>query len=125
MANTATVQDVQPSDRAKVIVVKIALSGSYVQASRGNNTGEVVNLLTLSNPSAFPDPSFGPRGADRAYPLQGPAGFACRILPGADTNHWLIQIFGATNGTELAAGAYSGALTGDQDFYIAFEGKAY
>lgn len=125
MANTATVVDVQPSDRAKVIVVKVALSGSYVQAVRLANTGEVVNLTSLTNSSNFPDASFGAKGANRGYPLQGPAGFACRILPGADANHWLIQIFGATNGTELAAGAYGAAYTGDLDFYIAFEGTNY
>jgi len=122
MANTMAVQDVQAGERATVYIHKVTLSGSYVQASRGNNAGEVLLPNSASNPNFLPKPSAA--HYDRTYPLQGPAGFSSEIIPGGDDTHWLLKVYSSA-GTEHAAAAYEGTITGDLDFLVAFEAKNY
>ncbi len=123
MPNTMALDDVQTGERTDIYVHKVTLTGAYVQAIRLSNTGELLVPNAASNPKALPRP--GASHYDRAYPLQGPAGFACRIVPGADDTHWLLQIFGTTPGTELAAGAYAAGVLADVDFFVVFEAKNY
>jgi hypothetical protein len=114
-------QQVQTGNNVDTYVYKVTLSGSYVQAVRLANTGEKLLPFSASNPNFIPKAFPGNKGFLRAYPLQGPGGFGCSIIPGADIFTWLLKLFGTTPGTELAAGAYAAGVTGDLDFYVAFE----
>jgi len=120
MANALALQEVQTGNNVDVYVYKLTLSGNYVQAVRGTNTGERLQPLNASNlnfnPKAFP----GNKGFKRGYVIQGGAGNGVEIIPGADALNWLLKVFSAVN-TELVAGAYNAAITGDLDFTIAFE----
>lgn len=124
MALAVTILDVQPSDRAKVIVAKGVFSGSYVQFNAGTNAGEgPINLNTATNSNDLPFASFGVRGFDRIYPLQGPAGYSAQFIQ-SNNGSWFVKIW-SSSGTELSAGAYPAAITGDTAFQFAFEGKNY
>lgn len=111
MANALTVDKVVTGDREKRIRYQVVLSGNYAQAVRGANTGEVLNLNGAAGGN-HPDQYWGAKGPQRVYPIQGPAGYTVEILPGADGNHWLYKVYSAV-GTELVAGAYPAAITGD------------
>ena len=122
MANTMILQDVQVGERTTLYVHKVTLSGSYVQAVRGSNTAELLAPNAASNPNFFAKPSAGEYL--RAYPLQGPGGFSCEILPGSNATSWLLKVYGSS-GTEHTAAAYEAAITGDLDFYVGFEARNY
>lgn len=111
MANALTVDKVVTGDREKRIRYRVVLSGNYVQAVRGNNAGEVLDLNAATG-SNQGDQFWGAKGPEKVYPIQGPAGYTVEILPGADGRHWLYKIYSAV-GTELVAGAYPAAITGD------------
>lgn len=111
MANVLTVDKAITGDREKRIRYRVVLSGNYVQAVRGANTGELIILSSAAGANQ-PDQFWGPKGPERVYPIQGPAGYAVEFLPGADGNHWLMKIFSAA-GTELLAAAYPAAITAD------------
>jgi hypothetical protein len=121
MPNTMAIQDVQNSTDVTVIIFKVTLSGSYVQAVRGSNTGERFIPNSATNPNNKIKAFAGNKGFMRGYPIQGPGGFGCSVLPGADPFNWLLKLYGVTPGTELAAGAYAAGVTGDLDFLVAFE----
>jgi len=122
MANTMALQDKSIDTNPITFTHKVTLSGSYVQAVRGTNTGEVLTPNSATNPRFLPKPSASVY--QRAYVVNGPAGFGAEILPGADGTHWLLKLFGTTPGTELLAGAYNAGLTGDLDFLVAFEARS-
>lgn len=113
-------QEVQTGNNVDVYIFTITLTGSYVQAVRGTNTGELLLPLNASNPNFFPKGFPGIKGFKRAYVIQGGGGNGTQIIPGADPLHWLLKFFSAAN-TQLTAGAYNAAITGDVDFMIAFE----
>jgi hypothetical protein len=113
-------QDVQHSQDVTVYVYLVTLSGSYVQAVRGANTGEVLLPLSATNPNNLPNAFPGTKGFKRGYVIQGGGGNGTEIMPGADAFHWLLKFYSAAN-TQLAAGAYNAAITGDVDFMVAFE----
>jgi hypothetical protein len=115
-----TLVDVQHSQDVTVYVYSLTLSGSYVQAVRGANTGEVLTPLTASDPNFLTNPFPGNKGFKRGYVIQGGAGNSPEIIPGADAFHWLLKLFSAAN-TQLVAGAYNAAITGDLDILVAFE----
>jgi hypothetical protein len=120
MPNTLALQEVQHSQDVTVYVYLITLTGSYVQASRGTNTGELMLPLSATNPSNLPNGYPGIKGFKRGYVIQGGGGNGTEVLPGLDPLHWLLKFYSAAN-TQLAAGAYNAAITGDLDFLIGFE----
>lgn len=122
MANTLAVQDVQTSERTKVVIYKLTLSGSYVQASPPS-TGEILNLSGASNAKMLPGAFWGLSGPDRMYALQGVAGNSAEFIAGADGQHWVMKLFASSN-TELGAGAYNAAVTGDTNILVAAEGPS-
>lgn len=125
MANTLTVLKVYPTEREKRIRYGVTLSGNYAQVARGNDTGEVLKLEGASNPNFLPGASFGQKGADQVLLVNGPTAYSAEILPGANSNHWLLKIINLGLSTELAAGAYPAALTGDLDFQIEATGPNF
>jgi len=117
-------QDVQIGQASTVYVYKVTLSGNYVQAVRGSNTGEVLQPLSASNPNFKPKAYPGNKGFDRAYIIQGPGGNGAEIVPGADAFNWLLKLYSAAN-TQVTAGAYNAAVTGDLDILVGFECKNF
>lgn len=113
-------QEVQTGNNVDVYLYKVTLTGNYVAAVRGANTGEQLKPFAASNPNfvakAFP----GNKGFKRGYVVQGGAGNGVEIIPGADIFTWLLKMFASAN-TEVTPGAYNAAITGDLDFYVAFE----
>lgn len=126
MSNVATLDTngviVTPDE--KRVRVKVVLANNYVQALRGQNVGEVIDLTGVLSPGYVPGARWGNKGPTRGYILNGLQGYAAQLIPGADAYHWLLQIFSAV-GAELAAGAYPAALLGMQDFYVEFSGRDF
>lgn len=125
MANVLTVAAVSRMLEQRLIRYKVALTGSYVQAVRGANTGEV---LVLSGATGKWDSEqywglTGPN-ASSARVVNPPAGYGAKIIPGADVQHWLLQLFSSA-GTELVAGAYPAGILADVDIYVEFLGANY
>lgn len=120
MSNVLALQEVQTGNNVDVYIYKLTLSGNYVQAVRTTNTGERLQPLNATNPNfvskAFP----GNKGFKRGYVIQGGGGNGVEILPGLDAFNWLLKVYSAAN-TELGAGAYNVAVTGDLDILVAFE----
>lgn len=121
MANVMTVDSAYTRDREKFIRYNVVLSGAYVQAVRGANTGEVLDLTVVVSTLPKADQFWGVTGPKRGTISNIPASYIAKIIPGADRLHWLLQIFSAI-GTELVAGAYPAGLTADLDFYVEFTG---
>lgn len=120
MPNILTVDETQPQEKFRTVRYKVAIqAGNYVQAVRGSNVGEVLNLNGALNPLGKTNALWGKDGPDRGYPLQGPAGFGVSIIPGADGLHWLLKVWGSV-GVEHVAGAYEAAIVADVDFLIEF-----
>lgn len=120
MANTMALQEVQTGNNVDVYIYIVTLSGNYVQAVRGSNTGERLQPLLASNANFIPKAFPGNKGFKRGYVIQGGAGNGVQIVPGADPLNWLLKFFSSAN-TQLVAGAYNAAITGDVDFIVAFE----
>lgn len=130
MANVMTIdsggvaQGVRVNEREKIIRYNVVLSGNYVQATRGQNVGEVLDLTKVSGAFAA-DQFWGPRGPVRGYVVNiGSTGYSMSIIPGADNLHWLLMIFSGV-AAQLAAGAYPGGLTADLDIYVEFSGRRF
>lgn len=124
MANVITVDGpdaVRVTEREKLIRYKLTISGNYVQATRGQNVGEVIDLTKVVGVNKE-DQFWGKNGPKRMYPVQGPAGYGVEILPGADNLHWLWKIYSAV-GVELGAAAYPAAITGDLDILVEASGR--
>ena len=119
-----TLVDVQPGARTTIYVYKLTLSGSYVQASRGTNTGERLQPLLATDQSGSNFRGFpGNKGFNRGYVIQGGGGNGTEIMPGADAFNWILKMYASAN-TEVGAGAYNAAITGDLDMLVAFEGPS-
>ncbi len=126
MANVLTIDGpdaVRISEREKLVRYIITLSGAYVQAVRGTNTGEVLDLTKAVGANQA-DQYWGQRGPRRVYILNNGNGFNMQIIPGADNLHWLLRIFSAS-GAEQAAGAYPAGLTGDLDVICEATGRSF
>lgn len=125
MANTLAVAASSRMLEQRLIRYKVTLSGSYVQAVRGSNVGEVLNLNTATG--KYDSEQFwgltGPNGSSPRV-INPPAGYGAKLIPGADGTHWLFQLFSSA-GTELAAGAYPAGITADADVYVEFWGANY
>src|SRR4051812_25002679 len=95
-------------EREKLIRYQIVLTGSYVQAVRGTNVGELIDLTKTPGNGLFnPNQLWGYRGAIKGYILNtGSTGFSMSVIPGADGLHWLLVIFSGV-ATQLAAGTYA------------------
>lgn len=127
MANVVTISEVNAvrvSEREKMIRYKVALSGSYVQAVAGADTGEVLKLEGAANPGFQSNAFWGPNGPVRVYNVTGPAGYGVELILGGNPNHWLLKIFSAV-GTELGAGAYPAAISGDTNITIEASGRSF
>ena len=118
MPNVLTVKSAPTVMKQRFIRYLVTLSGSYVQAVRGANTGEVLNLGTIASGTFDPMQYWGYEGPKIVKLVNGPGGYTAEILPGADAFHWLLKIYGTTPGTELSAGAYPAGISGDLDIYI-------
>jgi hypothetical protein len=124
MANVMTVdgpQAVQATERGKFIRYRVVLSGNYVQAVRGQNVGEVLDLTKTIGSGGKEGQFFG-RGPAVGYALQGPGGVGCQILPGADALHWLLKVYAVGSNNEHAAAGYEASILNDLDFLVVFEG---
>lgn len=127
MANVLTISEVNAvrvSEREKAIRYNVVLSGAYVQAVAGADTGEVLKLEGAANPGLQANAFWGQKGPARVYNVTGPAGYGVELILGGNPNHWLMKIFSAV-GTELAAGAYPAAITGDANITIEASGRAF
>lgn len=123
MPNALTVLEVSPIFKQRRIRYSLVLSGAYVQAVRGSNVGEVLipnNAVGKYDAQQF----WGFQGPKFGEASQPPAGYTASILPGADSQHWLLKIFSAA-GVELAAGAYPAGVLADIDAVVEFWGANY
>jgi hypothetical protein len=114
-------------EREKLIRYTVTLSGNYATHVRGQNAGEVLNLLQALVPASYQAEQFwGYRGPVRGYVLNsGGSNYPMNIVPGADCYHWLLVINALAAGGELAAGAYPAALTAELDIVVEFTGLAF
>ncbi len=125
MPNVLTVIGDNTTIKERYLRYGVALSGSYVQAVRGSNVGEVLNLSSIASGTYGPTQYWGFEGPKYVKLLNGPGGYTAEILPGADKFHWLLKIYGTTPGTELSAGAYPASISGDLDIAIEADGAVY
>jgi hypothetical protein len=123
MPNVLTIDAVFNQMRKRRIRYNVVLSGAYVQAVRGQNVGEVLNLASFTG-KFDAEQNWGYTGPKRGFVVNLPGGHAAKILPGADGTHWLLQVFSAA-GVELAAAAYPAAILADLEIYVEFEGASY
>lgn len=131
MANTLTVDalgvnnGVRVNEREKLVRYKLVLTGNYVQHTRGQNVGEVLDLTKVIAAGNAPDQLWGLNGPSRVYVLNaGGTGYSLSVVPGADNLHWLLCVF-SNVATELAAGAYPAALLADVDILIESTGRRF
>ena len=128
MANVLTVKKATKAGGGALNERKVryscVLSPQNTQAVRGSNVGEVLNLGTATG-NNDPMEFWGYTGPSFGEVLQGPAGYVCQIIPGADGLHWLLKVWSGV-GTELPAGAYPAAILADTlDMIIQFRGASY
>lgn len=115
-------------EREKRIRYTVTLSGSYVQAVRGSNVGEVLDLTKPVVGPYAPEQYWGMKGPVRMYMINnGLTGYGFSIVPGADALHWLLVIFSGV-ATQLSAGAYSANAAGlltDADIVVEATGLGF
>lgn len=113
-------------EREKLLRYSVVLSGAYVQAIRGTNVGEVLDLTKVPpNALGVSNSSWGYRGPVRMYVINpGSNGNGMVIIPGADAFHWILKIFSGV-GAELAAGAYPAGLLADLDIVAEATGNNF
>jgi hypothetical protein len=120
MANQLTVLNVSPMFKSKRVRYGLALSGNYVQVSNG---GEVLAINSATG-AFLPGEFWGYTGPQWGDPTQPNGGYTMQIIPGADGLHWILKVWSAP-GTELAAGAYPAAITGDANAFVEFWGADF
>lgn len=123
MANQLTVLGSNPMFKQRRIRYGLTLAGLYVQAVPGSNVGEVLipgNAVGKFDPEQYWGFQ-GPTHGEVSQPIQG---YGAQIVPGADSQHWLLRLF-SSPGTELAAGAYAAGVLADLYAYIEFWGADY
>lgn len=115
MSLALTVKKVNVDLRTKELIIAAVASGNYVAG------GDTVNLANLLNPSNHGNASAGfPGTIDDFSVEQMPAGYGGELIPGTTLANWKLKITTTAN-TELAAGAYPAAITGDT-IYLRFKG---
>lgn len=125
MANVLTVTEVRAEMREHRVRYNVVLSGNYAVVARGQDVGEVLKLETALNPSFLANANWGENGPNQVSIINGPAGYAAQILPGATGLHWLLKIYAIGAVGEFAAGAYSASLLADLDFTIEAVGRSF
>lgn len=115
MALALTIKKVAKYLRDKELILAAVASGNYVPG------GDTVNLTNILNPNFVEGANVGFPGVIEDFSVeQMPAGYGGELIPGATLATWKLKIT-TTAGTELAAGAYPGAITGDT-IYLRFKG---
>ncbi|MDE2102973.1 MAG: hypothetical protein KGL39_37360 [Patescibacteria group bacterium] len=115
MALALSVLSVDTDLRKKEVVVKAVASGNYATG------GDTVDLTAVTNPSNRIGGFFGYPGTIEDNSVeQGAGGYTAELVPGTSLSNWKLKIYSAP-GTELAAGAYPAAITGDS-FTLRFRG---
>ena len=100
MALALTVQTVNHELRTKRLYLIATASGNYVAG------GDTVNLQAITPTISQMDARIGYPGNIKHYEVcNAPDGYTSNLIPGATLATWKLQIF-ASDGTELAAGAY-------------------
>jgi hypothetical protein len=107
MAIAAVVKAVDFTRRRRRVSLALTFSGSYATG------GDTLNLTTVTNPSFLSAAGFStiPTTTDVSF-RNGAGGYDFDFVPGTTLANSKIKLFSAAN-TELAAGAYNAALTGD------------
>jgi hypothetical protein len=101
--------------RVKDRILKAVASGSYATG------GDTLDLTNVANPNFKTDAKFGQNVAIEDWEvIQSPAGYGAELVQGATLATWKLKVFTTAN-TELGAGAYPGAITGDY-FVLRFSG---
>lgn len=110
MGFTATWQTPDYTRRRKMVRLKLVPTGNYTAG------GDPIDLTAVTNPKFLPNPGFPTvPSIDDVYINKVPAGYGAEIVAGAGSTlatAFKLKVFTTAN-TELAAGAYPAALTGD------------
>jgi hypothetical protein len=105
MALASVVRFVDYSRRRKVITLGVTFSGSYTTG------GDTLDLTATTNPKYFVAAKFGTIPVEFVV-CNDAGGCGFEWVPGTTLANGKVKVFSAAN-TELAAGAYNAALTGD------------
>lgn len=115
MAQALSVRMTRHNVRVKDRIIKAVASGNYATG------GDAIDLTNVANPNFKTDAKFGQNVAIEDWEvIQSPAGYGAELVQGALLSNWKLKIFTTAN-TELAAGAYPAAITGDF-FVLRFSG---
>lgn len=110
MGLTSTYQKPNFTRRRKLIRFKVTPTGNYTTG------GDPLDLTAITNPKFEQNPGFrSVPSLDDIYVVRAPAGYGAELVAGTGTTlatALKLKVFTTAN-TELAAGAYPGALTGD------------
>lgn len=114
MALAATVTNVNMNRNRIIVSGTLTASGSYPTG------GDTVNLNSATWPvgSSGAVPSQAAVGAGESY-VQGTSGYTFGVIPGTSPADTKVLINSAA-GTEVSAGAYPAAITGDTNFRFCF-----
>ena len=93
------------TNKLKEIYVQIVPSGNY------STGGDTFDLTALKNPNYLPDPYLARVPVSIGVMNEEMSGYYVGILPGTATNNYKIKFY-QPGGSEVAAGAYPGAITG-------------
>jgi hypothetical protein len=105
MALAAAIQAVDFSRRRKTITYKVTFSGNYTAG------GDTLNLTTATNPKFLSGAFLGYVPTEYRV-CNDAAGYGFEWVPGTTLANGKLKLWSSAN-TELAAGAYNAALTGD------------
>lgn len=110
MAVALQVLSVDVTRRKKRITYKVTFSGNYATG------GDTANLSAATNPKFLPGayPSRAPEVVDI---IGNPGGNGAEFVLGTTMANGAIKQFSAAN-TELGAGAYNAAVTGDANIQL-------
>jgi len=115
MALALTALAVRHDLRTKELILKAVASGNYATG------GDTVNLTSILNPNNITNAVAGyPGRITEPIVKQFAGGYVAELIPGTTLANWKLKIFSAP-ATELAAGAYPAAITGDF-FILGFKG---
>lgn len=114
MALAGAVKDVDYSRRRRIVTVAVTFSVNYATG------GDTLDLTAITNPAFKSNAKFGSvPPAEKVKFRNGAGGYDFEWVPGTTLANGKIKVFSSAN-TELAAGAYNAALTGDT-LYVDFE----
>jgi hypothetical protein len=108
MTMAAVVKNTDFTRRRKKLNIEVTMSSNYATG------GDTLNLTTMTNPNFLAGANVNsiPPQCDVAF-KNGPGGYEPRWVPGTTLANGKVQIY-STGGTEVAAGAYPAALSGDK-----------